>query len=379
MKRLKIGIMGTRGIPNHYGGFEQFAEYLSQGLLDRGHDVWVYNSSLHPYQEKQWNGVSIIHCKDWENKIGTAGQFVYDWNCIQDARDRNFDVLLHLGYTSDSVWHWRWPRRAINIVNMDGLEWKRSKYNRLTQRFLKWAEGLAARHAHSLIADSPAIRDHIMNQYNRLPTYIAYGASLFTNPEPERLDKYRLAPNNYFLVVARMEPENNIETIVRGYLDSGNACPLLVVGNIGNKFGQYLTSRYQSPTLRFSEGIYDKTELDNLRYHCSLYFHGHTVGGTNPSLIEAMACQCTIVAHDNRFNQAVLNGDALYFNQAADICQLLSKDVSAYPAEAWRRANIEKVRNQYNQDAIIDGYENLMLETCGISRPRVTAVVAEAV
>jgi hypothetical protein len=171
---MKIGILGTRGIPNAYGGFEQFAGQLSIGLLQRGHEVFVYNSSLHPYKESEWNGVKIIHCRDWENKIGTAGQFIYDLNCIRDSRKRNFDVLLHLGYTSDSVWHALWPKKAINIINMDGLEWKRSKYNKPTQHFLKWAEKLAAKHAHTMIADSPDMQQYLFNTYGRRPLYITY-------------------------------------------------------------------------------------------------------------------------------------------------------------------------------------------------------------
>ena len=137
---MRIGILGSRGIPNNYGGYEQFAGFLSAGLVQKGHDVYVYNSDQHPYKEKEWNAVKIVHCKDWEHKIGTAGQFLYDRNCINDARKKNFDILLHLGYTSDSLWYRRWPKKTVNIVNMDGLEWKRSKYNRLTRRFLKWAE-----------------------------------------------------------------------------------------------------------------------------------------------------------------------------------------------------------------------------------------------
>ena len=104
---MKIGIAGTRGIPNAYGGFEQFAEYLGKGLTEKGHEVWVYNSSDHPYQGAEWNGVHIIHCKDPESSIGTAGQFLYDFFCIMDARKRDFDILLQLGYTSNSIWH-RW-------------------------------------------------------------------------------------------------------------------------------------------------------------------------------------------------------------------------------------------------------------------------------
>jgi len=155
---MKIGIIGSRGIPNNYGGYEQFATFLSQALVQKGHNVYVYNSSLHPYAKEEWNGVKIIRCKDLENKIGTAGQFFYDRNCLIDACGRNFDVLLHLGYTSDSVWHRRWPKNTVNIVNMDGLEWKRSKYNRLTRYFLKKDETLAAKTADVLMAYSPVIQ-----------------------------------------------------------------------------------------------------------------------------------------------------------------------------------------------------------------------------
>src|SRR5690606_21575776 len=107
---LKLGILGTRGIPNRYGGFEQCAQFLAEGLVNRGHRVWVYNSHNHEYRQKTWKGVDIIHRFDPEYQIGTAGQFLYDWSCIEDARKRDFDILLHLGYTSNSIWHWRWPR-----------------------------------------------------------------------------------------------------------------------------------------------------------------------------------------------------------------------------------------------------------------------------
>src|SRR4051812_288166 len=140
---MRIGIIGTRGIPNNYGGFEQVTEHLSAGLLAKGHEVSVYNSHNHPYQENHWNGVEIIHCFDAEYMIGTAGQFIYDLNCIVDARKRNFDVLLFMGYTSSSIWHRFFPRNTVIVSNMDGLEWRRSKYSRPVKRFLKYAEKLA--------------------------------------------------------------------------------------------------------------------------------------------------------------------------------------------------------------------------------------------
>jgi hypothetical protein len=379
MKKLKVGIMGTRGIPNHYGGFEQFAEHLSLGLLERGHDVYVYNSSLHPYRYSQWKGVTIIHCKDWENKIGTAGQFIYDWNCINDARKRDFDVLLHLGYTSDSIWFWRWPKNAVNLVNMDGLEWQRSKYNRPTRRFLKWAESLAARHGDKLIADSSAIRDYLAGKYGKLPVYIPYGATPIEEPNPLVPEKYGLLPGRYHMLVARMEPENNIEMIIQGHLGSGTNYPLLVIGNITNGFGQYITKTYTDPRIRYHDAIYNKQELDNLRHYCALYFHGHTVGGTNPSLIEAMAAQCCIVAHANRFNQAVLNSDAFFFSSPSDISHILQQAPDTSRVEKWKRSNLEKIKTTYHPGRIIDSYEQLMLDLCGLSKFNFAPPVAEAV
>src|ERR1700761_6048873 len=167
MTKLKIGILGTRGIPNRYGGFEQCAEYLALGLVAKGHKVWVYNSHSHEYQGSEWKDVQIIHCKDPEDKMGTFGQFVYDLNCIKDARKRDFDILLQLGYTSNSIWYPLWPKYCSNVVNMDGLEWKRSKYNKYVQRFLKTAERWAAEHGDVLIADSVGIQQHLKEAYNK--------------------------------------------------------------------------------------------------------------------------------------------------------------------------------------------------------------------
>ena len=364
MEKLKIGILGSRGIPNHYGGFEQFAEHLSLGLLQRGHEVYVYNSSLHPYKLNEWNGVQIIHCRDWENRIGTAGQFVYDLNCINDARKRDYDILLHLGYTSDSIWYWRWPKQSRNIVNMDGIEWKRTKYNKPTQRFLKWAESLAAKNAHTMIADSPGIQDHLLTRYGKRPMYIPYGARPFTEGDPSVPGKYELAPHRYFLVIARMEPENNIEMIIRGHLASRQMYPLFIIGNITNKFGKYITSAYKSPGIKFSDAIYDLAELNNLRYYSTLYFHGHSIGGTNPSLLEAMACGCRIAAHDNRFNRAVLQDAAEYFTNVYEIPPIMNTPKDNSLVAQWKELNMEKIPTIYNQEKIIADYEYLMVNAC---------------
>jgi glycosyltransferase involved in cell wall biosynthesis len=360
---MLIGIIGTRGIPNNYGGFEQFAQQLSAGLVRKGHAVWVYNSSLHPYTEDLYNGVHIIHCCDAENWLGTAGQFIYDRNCLNDARNRGFDILLHLGYTSDSIFYRKWRSPAIHIVNMDGMEWKRSKYNWLTRKFLKKAESLAVKHADILIADSLGIKEHLQTTYNHQSEFIPYGAIGFESPDSSQLSAFLLEPGAYGILVARMEPENNIEMIIRGWIQSGSDQPLLVVGDTGNNFGKRMRRKYDHPKIRFAGSIYDQSLLNNLRYHSRYYFHGHSAGGTNPSLLEAMACQCNILAHDNIFNRSVLGTDASFFSTEEDLTELLINQQSEAIINENKKKNLQKIKENYNWERIISKYESVMLST----------------
>src|SRR5882757_7715333 len=197
---LRIAILGTRGIPNHYGGFEQLAEYLAPGLVKAGHEVTVYNSHNHPYQDKEWKGVQIRHCYDPEYLLGSAGQFVYDLNCLIDARKRHYDVILQLGYTSSSVWGLLFPKDSIIIYNLDGLEWQRTKYSPIIRRFLLYAEKLAVKFSDSYIADSPVIQIYFRDKYGIQSEYIAYGAELFDPADPTILRDYGVSPGNYFLL-----------------------------------------------------------------------------------------------------------------------------------------------------------------------------------
>lgn len=359
---MKIGILGTRGIPNAYGGFEQFAQHLAKGLVEKGHDVSVYNSSNHPYKETIWNGVHIIFCYDPENKIGTAGQFIYDYNCLRDARKREFDVLLQLGYTSSAVWYRIWPKNATNIVNMDGLEWKRAKYNNLTQRFLKWAERVAANYGDVLVADSLGIKDHLREKYQKEAFYIPYGADIPQSFSESVITKYQLEKNQYFLLIARLEPENNIETVILGYLQSQQTYPLIIIGSTQNKYGQLLLKKYASGSILLPGAIYDQDTINALRHYAALYFHGHSVGGTNPSLLEAMACGCNIAAHDNVFNRAILADSAFYFSSAEDVKNIVHRPLANTTINRWKILNIEKIKNTYNWKTIINDYESIFLQ-----------------
>ena len=349
---MKIGIMGTRGIPNRYGGFEQFAETLSEGLVKKGHEVFVYNSSLHEYKESNYQGVQIIHCPDKEDRLGTFGQFIYDRNCLKDSQTRDFEVLLHLGYTSDSVFHRRWPKNFLHVVNMDGLEWRRAKYSWFTKQFLKKAEALAARHADILVADNPAIKTYLENKYRKEAVHIPYPVTVFNEPDQAVPGRFGLDPSGYFLAVARMEPENNLEMIIDGYLCSGNQKPLVLIGNANNSYGKWLKSKYESTQIKFPGAIYEKGLLNNLRHFSAVYFHGHSVGGTNPSLLEAMACGCRIAAHGNEFNRAVLKEKGEFFTSVDEVVGII---------EAPGAVNIQYDLSEYEIEKIISAYEKLFV------------------
>jgi glycosyltransferase involved in cell wall biosynthesis len=367
---MKIGILGTRGIPNQHGGFEQFAEFVAPALVAKGHEVSVYNSSLHPFQGSSWQGVTLIKQQDPENRIGTAGQFIYDLRCILDARKRNFDIILQLGYTSSSIWQRLLPGRAAIVTNMDGLEWKRSKYSSPVQSFLKRAEKWAVKGSDLLIADSRGIQTYLYEKYGRASTFIAYGATLSGTPDATVTGKYGLQPYSYNLLIARMEPENNIETILQGCLASEGQYKLILIGNYSNKFGSYLKNKYQDPRAVFLGPIYDLAALNSLRYYSNLYFHGHSVGGTNPSLLEAMASDALIVAHDNIFNRSVLEGDAFYFSSAADITALLDRRLRKSDHTDLLANNTRKIREHYSWDEITRLLEDCLSEALRIGRRR---------
>jgi glycosyltransferase involved in cell wall biosynthesis len=360
---MKIGIVGTRGIPNQYGGFEQFIEYVAPELAARGHQVFVYNSSLHPYKEPTYKGVHIIPKYDPENKIGTAGQFIYDLNCILDSRKRNYDVILQLGYTSSSIWTFLYPKKALLATNMDGLEWKRSKYSKPVQSFLKYAERLAALHSHALIADSRGIQSYLQEKYKKESAFIAYGAIPFYNADDKASAQFSVSNYAYNMLIARMEPENNIETIIQGHLQSSKKPLLLIVGGTSNAYGKKLKSAYESGQIRFIGPVYDMEKLNNLRYFSQLYFHGHSVGGTNPSLLEAMASRALIAAHDNIFNKSVLGNDAFYFSNAAEIRSIIDGPVTKSDCAALLENNMNKIKQEYSWQHITTALENFLQES----------------
>lgn len=359
---MKIAILGTRGIPNNYGGFEQFAEYLSLGLAKRGHEVTVYNPHFHPLDKNNFNGVNIIKIYSPETLLGGgAANFIYDFLCLKDAYNRGFDIIYELGYGSAAISYFLLSFRkgkTVLITNMDGLEWKRQKWNALVKWLTKKFEKIAINLSDYIISDNVGIQNYYRNAHQKESIFLPYGAELAIRLDEKFLQQYKLQPKKYFLVIARLEPENNLELIISGYLKSGAAETLIIIGNTNNKFGEYLNRKYVSPNVHFLGGIYDKSTIDSLRHFSKAYLHGHSVGGTNPSLLEAMSCGCFIMAHDNEFNRSVLDNNAYFFSDELGLGKILNEidKILSYSDEMVEK-NLKKIKTVYNWDKIISDHE----------------------
>lgn len=365
---MKIAFISTRGIPNNYGGFEQFAEYISVGLVRRGHEVVVYSPHFHPYREPDYKGVRIKHIYSPEKWMGSSvGSFFYDFLSLRDAlKKEKFDIIYEAGYTSIvPAYIWFNVKRIkypLFTTNMDGLEYKRTKFNRWVQKFVFWEERMAVKHSHFLIADNMGIHDYYKEKYGKESKFLAYGADIHEDYDEDILKEFGLEADGYFIVVARLEPENNLFMAIEGYLASGQygKRPLVIVGKTNTPYGKHLVERYgDDRNIRFVGGIYDFRKLNSIRHYSYAYFHGHSVGGTNPSLLEAMASGCFILAHDNIFNRAVLGENALYYGSTDAAMEMLDgvdQAVSVYKKEYTGR-NLEVIRRDYSWEKLVDEHE----------------------
>ena len=365
---MKIAFVSTRGIPNNYGGFEQFAEYISVGMAQRGHEVVVYSPKFHPYQESTYKGVRIKHIYSPETWMGSSvGSFFYDFASLRDAlKKEDFDIIYEAGYTSiipAYIWfNVKKRKRPIFTTNMDGLENKRSKFSPMVRRFLDWEEKMAVKYSHYLIADNMGIHDYYKEKYGKESKFLAYGADIHDDFKAEYLEEFGLKSEEYYILIARLEPENNIVMAIEGYLHSkeNGRRPLIVVGKTNTPHGKELVEKYGNErNVEFVGGIYDFKKLDSVRHFSKAYFHGHSVGGTNPSLLEAMAAGCFIFAHDNIFNRAVLKENAFYYPSSDKVTEYLNRiDTIAEGSKIQYTArNIEVIRNEYSWESLIDKHE----------------------
>ena len=359
---MKLAILGTRGIPSRYGGFETFTEEIATRLASTGIDVTVFCPTDSPKDDDDYRGVKLVYVK--VPKYGPFEQILWDAKCLYLAKN-GFDVVYVLG-TGGSFAAWI-PRLSGSQVwmNTDGIEWLRAKWNFWGRAYLMVSEALAVLFSNRIIADSHAIADYLRKRYVWTPdiSTIAYGAyPVYKEPTPEPLSEWNLLPGGYDIVVCRLEPENHVLEIIEGVERSKSMRPLVILGDVKNP-NQYVKELliHQSARVRFLGTVYDREKLVALRYHAHCYIHGHSVGGTNPSLLEAMACSSLIVAHDNPFNREVLDGSGLFFKNRNDLAAVLDAiEAGDGDLESLRTAARDRICLKYRWEQIADAYQELL-------------------
>lgn len=357
---LRIAILGTRGIPGNYGGFETFAEELSARLVERGHTVTVYcRTGNAPDQPVTHRGVRLVHLPAWRHKH--AETISHTLLSAVHAVFRRFDVVYVCNSANAPICWIPWLRRQRVVLNVDGLEWRRAKWGRLAKRYFQWAARLAAHMPIEVVTDAVVIQDYYLKTWHRRTRYFAYGTSIYERGYlADRLRAMRLEPENYLLYVSRMEPENNALLVVEAYGRLETDLPLVMVGDAPyardyiDRVKMAADSRVRFLGYRFGD------DYHALQANARAYIQATEVGGTHPALVEALGHRNAIVAHDVPEHREVLGEAGVYFayrdadDLATRLRDLLSapKRVSRLRAAAERRA-VEL----YSWDAVTDQYE----------------------
>lgn len=319
---MKIGLLGTRGIPNRYGGFEEFAEQVSSYWGDSGHEVYVFCEDTPKKELFEYKNVKQIFIST--SSLPVFAQFIYDYRSTKHALRIELDIIFHAGYATSVLGNLLLKNRLGGklVYNMDGLEWKRSKFNRIARWLTKKLEKAAAISEAELIADNKGIQDYLKTEYGVPSTLIEYGAVVMDS----RFKKLEGYPEVFDLVIARFEPENHIEEIVTTY-EQNKEAKLVLVANNNTKLYYKLSDRIRmAENIIFTGPIYEKDELAYLKAKCRYYIHGHSVGGTNPSLLEALAGGCNILIHDNVFNKDVVGPHGYTWSNQSDLEKLINSN-----------------------------------------------------
>jgi glycosyltransferase involved in cell wall biosynthesis len=363
-RKMQLVILGSQGIPALHGGFETFAEYLALFMVGRGWEVTVYcqEEGCGSVRESTWNGVRRIHIP--EVISGSQGSIVFDFKSVVHSL-RYSGVFLTLGYNTAifNILHRIWGKN--NLINMDGIEWRRQKWGTLAKAWLWLNERIACRVATQLIADNPGIEDHLATRVRREKiSMVPYGAEEVLSAEEGLLSKFGLLKGEYALLVARPEPENSILELVLAFSTRVRGIKLLVLGQYepdSSSYHQAIMAAASSEVV-FPGSVYDKPELTALRACSRFYLHGHQVGGTNPSLVEALGAGNAVIAHDNQYNRWVAKGAAIYFDSVASastaIGALLDNDKMVDSLQSAARVNFKE---NFQWGDILASYEQLLM------------------
>jgi glycosyltransferase involved in cell wall biosynthesis len=322
----KVAIIGIVGLPANYGGFEIFTEFLVESL-NSVFDITVYCSKRsYPVRPTTYKGVRLRYCPVFQ--ANGVQSICYDIFCILDAL-RYADSLLILGVGGCLILPFLrlFGCRKNIVVNIDGLEWRRNKWSKAAKWFLKFSEKCAVKYSDHVVGDNKVIADYVEKEYNKNCALIEYGADhqFIQKPTAELIAKYPFLTNSYAFSVCRIEPENNVHLSLQAF-SAVDRMPFVIVGNWHNSsFGKNLWEHYKnSPNIYMLNPIFDMEILNVLRSNAIMYIHGHSCGGTNPSLIEAMFLGLPVITFNVNFNRETTEEQAFYYSSLTELCEIIS-------------------------------------------------------
>ena len=355
--------MGTRGVPARYGGFETAVEEIGKRLVERGYDVTVY--CRNPGQRQtDYLGMRLVNAPAIKHRMAETLSHTTVSTAHAIVKDRP-DVVLLLNAGNAPLLR---PLKLAGIptaIHLDGIESKREKWRGAGAKYYRWAEKAAVQWGQEVIADADAIADHVRTRYGRECVVIPYGADVI-DPGNSKLGELGLETNGFHLLVARFEPENHVLDAVHAYREAKDQRPFVVVGSA--PYSQWYVDKVHAAArndarIRFTGGIYDQELLDQLYANARTYIHGHSVGGTNPSLLRAMGAGAPVLAYDVEFNREV-TAEQAFFWPDADALQVLFDEIADNRHEQrldeLKAISKQRIADAYQWDDVTDRYEALI-------------------
>lgn len=360
---MELTILGIRGVPAQHGGFETFAERLSLYLEGKGWKVTVYcqEEAKGNIYKTRWRNIDRIHIP----VTGSGAFSTVKFDLLSILHSRNSKGLaLTLGYNTAAFNAIQRIFGIINLINMDGIEWRRDKWGAIAKTWFWLNERAGCWVGNHLVADHPKIKDHLATRVRADKiTMIPYGADEVADADAQLLAPYGLEPNGFSVIIARPEPENSFLEMVRAFSRCKRGHKLVVLGNFtpeANAFHRQVMDAAGDEVI-FPGAIYDAPVVQALRFHSRFYLHGHRVGGTNPSLVEALGAGCAVIAHDNHFNRWVAGPKAAYFADEAQCAALLDRLLGDDDALAcMSAASRERFHERFTWEQVLREYESLL-------------------
>jgi glycosyltransferase involved in cell wall biosynthesis len=344
MTKKKVAIIGIVGVPAKYGGFETLADYLIKNINSKFEFTVYCSKNNYETRPTVYNGAKLVYLPLNANGISSI---FYDVISILHSLFYA-DTLLVLGVSGAFIFPFvRLFTNKKIITNIDGLEWKRDKWGKFAKKYLKWQEAIAVKYSHEVVVDNKGIEDHVLSSYKRKSNLVAYGGDhTFFKKLTEHTKVKHNIPSEYSFKVCRIEPENNIQLILEAFA-LAPSINLVIVGNwYANEYGMTLKNKYNKTSNIFLlDPIYDQEILNEIRSNCSLYIHGHSAGGTNPSLVEAMSLGLPIIAFDVNYNRYTMNNQGYFFDtkeKLVDVLQSVEKDNLKVAGNSLKKEASEK-------------------------------------